>query len=437
MGKTRLAVAAASQASAAYPDGVFFVPLAEAVNSDQVVATIAEILGVRAEGARPLLDTIQDQLAADRALLVLDNFEQVIGAGAVVADLLGSCPGTDVLVTSRIPLRLRGEHELPVPSLRVPPPGVDGTDALECAAVQLFVDRARATRPSWTPAGREAVAVAEICRRLDGLPLAIELAAARLRVLEPQSLLERLGERLDMVGGSVPDLPERQRTLTATIDWSYELLTEAERAVFARIAVFAGGWTLAAAEAVCGDDVAGDVLDTLERLAEHSLIVTGRGATDALRMRMLETIREYATARLEESGDAGDVRSRHVAHFDHFVRDLRTRFADGRTAEGMALLDDDWDNIHSIVPAKLASRDFASLVELASATWRYVWLHDRVREATAWMAEAYEAREELEPPLRGELCRLWGSSLYQFGEYEPAQGRAGGSRRAARRVGAA
>ena len=177
MGKTRLAVAAAAQAASAYPDGVFFVPLADATSPEQVTATVAESLGVRGEGSRPLLDTIEDQLAADRALLVLDNFEQVIGAGPVVSDLLGACPGTDVLVTSRSSLRLRGEHEYPVPPLRVPQADMDASAALECAAVQLFLDRARAVRPSWSPAGSDAGVVAEICRRLDGLPLAIELAA--------------------------------------------------------------------------------------------------------------------------------------------------------------------------------------------------------------------------------------------------------------------
>ena len=162
-------------------------------------------------------------------------------------------------------------------------------------------------------------AVAEICRRLDGLPLAIELAASRLRVLDPPSLLERLSERLDVVGGSIPDLPDRQRTLTSTIDWSYELLDEAERAVFARLAIFAGGWTVAAAEAVCGGDDVDDVLAVLERLVEHSLVVSMHSAAGPPRMRMLETIREYAAARLDERGELEEIRRRHTT----YLRPLR------------------------------------------------------------------------------------------------------------------
>ncbi len=415
MGKTRLAVAAAAKASSAYPDGVFFVPLADATSTEDMAATLAESLGVRGEGSRPLLDTIEEQLAADRALLVLDNFEQLVDARDVVSRLLGSCPGMEVLVTSRIPLRVRGEQEYPVPPLRVPQAETEGQAALECSAVQLFLDRASAVRPGWTPTDEEASAVAEICRRLDGLPLAIELAASRLRVLEPDSLLQRLSTRLDVVGGSVPDLPDRQRTLTATIDWSYELLDEAERIVFARLSLFVGGWTVEAAEAVCADERVPDVLLALEHLVEHSLVVTVEGTP---RMRMLETIREYAAARLEESGEIEEIRARHAAYFDGFIRESHSLF----TAERLHLLDAEWDNIQAVlVPSRIAARDFASLVGLASLTWRYVWLYDRVRDSTTWMRDAYEARETLEPQLRGELCRLWGSSLYQFGEYATAK----------------
>jgi predicted ATPase/class 3 adenylate cyclase len=409
MGKTRLAVAAAESVAPAYPDGVFFVPLADALTDEHVVAVTAEALGVRGEGARPLVETIEDRLATDRALLVLDNFEQVLEARGTVAALLGGCPGIDVLVTSRTPLRVAGEHEFPVPPL----PAAD--------AMQLFMERALATRPDWAPTEVEAAAIAEICQRLDGLPLAIELAASRLRVLDPGSLLERLGDRLDVIGGGVPDLPDRQRTLTATIDWSYELLDEAERTVFARLSIFAGGWTVEAAEAVCGDELGEDALAVLERLVEHSLVVAGHGVMGAPRMRMLETIREYAAERLERSGELEEIRGRHAEYFDRFVDELRPLFSAGRAAESMALLDEDWDNVLAVVPWRMAARDYASLARVASATWRYVWLFDRVRESTAWMGQVYDARSELEPSLRGELCRLWGSALYQFGDYGTAK----------------
>jgi predicted ATPase len=418
IGKTRLAVATAAGIAERYPDGVFFVPLADASTGDQVVEAVAESLGLRSEGSRPLLDTIEEKLAADRVLLVLDNFEQVVDARATVSSLVVRCPGVDVIVTSRIPLRIGGEHEYPVPPLPVPDPDTEARDAVRCAAVELFLDRARSTRPAWSPSPEELGAVAEICRRLEGLPLAIELAASRLRVLDPDELLDRLGDRLDVIGGSSLDLPDRQRTLTATIDWSHELLDERERAVFAQLAVFQGGWTVAAAEAVCAAD--GDTLDILERLVEHSLVVSEE-ARAGRRMRMLETIREYAAARLEESEALDDVRRRHAAYFDRFVQEQRAVFSAGRAAESMLRLDEDWENIYSVVPWRMATRDYSAIAEVASATWRYVWLFDRVREATAWMAVVYEAREELEPPLRGELCRLWGSSLYQRGEYTTAK----------------
>ena len=403
IGKTRLATAAAARAAGAYPDGVFFVPLADARAPAQVVAAAAEAIGVRGEGARPLLETIQAHLAADRVLLVLDNFEQVLEAGSLVAALLDGCPGTDVLVTSRAPLRVRGEWEHPVGPLAA------------AAAAELFVERARATRPGWEPSGAESETVAEICRRLDGLPLAIELAASRLRVLEPQALLDRLAARFEL-GGSVPDLPDRQRTLAAAIGWSHDLLDAAEQTLLARLAVFSGGWTVDAAEGVCADALGADVLVALEHLVENSLVVSERG-----RMRMLETIREYARARLEESGELEKVRARHADHFAGFVEDVHALFSGPHAPEAMATLHAEWDNVASAAAWFRANDDLARAVRMASSAWRYVWLYDRVREATTWMSEAYEARARLAPALRGELCRLWGSSLYQLGDYERAR----------------
>jgi tetratricopeptide (TPR) repeat protein len=253
-----------------------------------------------------------------------------------------------------------------------------------------------------------------LCARLENLPLALELAAARTRDHSVAELLELLP--LDLASAGPRDLPERQQALRATIDWSHELLDPAERALFARLAVFSGGWTIAAVEGVCGDEQVDDVLGTLERLVEHSLVLSEGG-----RMRMLETIREYAEARLEESGEGELIRARHAEYFQGFVEDVHSLFAGPRASEALAALDDEWENIDAVVPWSIASGDFARPVRLASLTWRYVWLHDRVREATTWMPLAYDARAQLEPSLRGELCRIWGSALYQFGEYERAR----------------
>ena len=409
IGKTRLGVATAERAADAYPDGVYFVALADTRTTDHVVGAIAAGLGLRSEGSRALLSTIEDRLTSGRALLVLDNFEQVVDARTVVAKLLENCPGLDLFVTSRTPLRIRGETEFPVPPLA------------DSAAVRLFLERAAGTRPDWTPTGTEIEAVQEICHRLDGLPLAIELAAARMRVLDPSSLLERLGRKLDVVGGSVPDLPERQRTLTATIEWSYELLGEAERTLLARLAVFSGGWTLEAAEAVCGGDGVPDVLTGLERLTEQSLLVTGRGSMGNPRMRMLETIREFAATRLAESAEADTLCERHAAYFESLIAELRSQVAGDTAPAVMARLDDDWDDVLACMDWLFHRREYTRLVELISRVWRYVWFRDRVRQAQTWMPDVYRARMSLDPALRGELCRLWGAANYQVGNFDTAR----------------
>ena len=407
IGKTRLAVASAARAADAYPDGVFFVPLADTRTTDQVVGAIAAALGLRSEGARALLSTIEDRLASGRALLVLDNFEQVVESRTIVAQLLESCPGLELVVTSRTPLRIRGETELPVPPLRTP------------AAVRLFLERA--PRPDWTPAADELEVVQEICSRLDGLPLAIELAAARMRILDPASLLERLSRTLDVVGGSVPDLPERQRTLTATIEWSYGLLDAAERALLARLAVFVGGWTLEAAENVCSGGVVSDALSALERLSEHSLLVAEPGLAGGPRMRMLGTIHEFAAARLEASTEAEALRERHASYYEQFIVELHAQPGGETATVSIERLDDDWDDVLACMEWRFRQDDYSQVVQIVSRTWRYLWLRDHFNELAPWLTAAYTARDTLEPALRGELCRLWGSGCYQAGMFEPAR----------------
>jgi predicted ATPase/class 3 adenylate cyclase len=407
IGKTRLGVASAARAADAYPDGVFFVALADTRTTDQVVGVLAVALGLRSEGARALLSTIEDRLASGRALLVLDNFEQVVEARTVVAQLLERCPGVDLVVTSRTPLRIRGETELPVPPLGRP------------AAVRLFLERT--PRPDWTPAADELEIVEEICVRLDGLPLAIELAAARMRVLDAASLLERLRRKLDVVGGSVPDLPERQRTLTATIEWSYDLLDAAERTLLARLAVFVGGWTLEAAEAVCSGGVVSDVLTALERLSEHSLLVADEGSARGRRMRMLGTIREFATTQLEASNEANLLRDRHASYYERLIVDLHAQTGGETAPVSIARLDDDWDDVLACMEWRFLQGDYTQLVQLVSRTWRYLWLRDRFNELVPWLGAAYAARDTIEPTLRGELCRLWAVGCYQSGRFEAAR----------------
>ena len=289
----------------AFPDGVTFVDLSPLTDPTLVVPTIAAALGVREAMDRSLLETLSTVLAPQTLLLVLDNFERVLRAAADIVALLSASPNLTVLVTSREPLHVQGEHEFPVLPLPLPPPD-DVHVVAELAqipAVTLFVERARATQPTFTLTVDNAVAVAAICRRLDGLPLAIELAAARVKVLPPLALLNRLGQRLPLLTGGGSDLPTRQRTMRDAIAWSYDLLTADEQALFRRLAVFAGGFTLSAAEAMAAPDQYLSVLDGVGALVEQSLVRHTAGSEAEPRFLMLETVREFGLEQLAAAGE--------------------------------------------------------------------------------------------------------------------------------------
>ena len=321
IGKTCLALQAAHDHRDAFVDGVIFVSLAPLDDPALVASTIAQALGIKADGAEPVLVRLQAYLAGKQLLLLLDNFEHVIAAAPVVADLLKAAPRLEVLVTSRAVLRLYGEQEFPAPPLAAPPVGAhDWVNALEVLAgypaVQLFVQRARAVRPGFQLTSKNGPAVAAICARLDGLPLAIELAAVRTKLFAPQALLARLDQRLAWLTGGPHDHPARQRTLRATIDWSYNLLDADEQALFARLAVFGGGWTIEAAAAVCRDD--GDILramDEITSLVNKSLLQQVQRADGEPRFMMLETIHEYARDRLAERADAEAMRRAYAEYY--------------------------------------------------------------------------------------------------------------------------
>ena len=326
-GKTRLALKVANDHLDRFSDGVFFADLSPIFDPALVPPVIAQALVVRDEPGRELLDTLSEHLRDRQVLLVLDNMEQVIEAGLSVASLLDSAPRLTVLATSRVPFHISGEREYPVPPLEVPDPArepdLDGITRSE--AVVLFTERADAVRPGFRVTAENAASVAEITGRLDGLPLAIELAASRLNLLSPQALLTRLTERLPLLTGGARDLPERQRTLRGTIDWSHELLGTEERQLFARLSVFVGGWTLGSAEAVCGPGLGLDVVEGSSALLDASLVRSVELADDDPRFTMLETIREYASERLARSGEQPELRRRHAEH----VRDLAERYDPG------------------------------------------------------------------------------------------------------------
>src|SRR5262249_2719217 len=304
MGKTRLAVEAARSVQADFPDGAAFVPLATIFDPELVAPTMVQALGADESGGAPE-EALESHLAARRTLLVADNLEQVVAAGALFSQLLRSAPGLKLLVTSRAPLRLEGEHEYTLPALPVED------------SVALFVERAEAVSPAFSMTEATRPAVAELCTRLEGLPLAIELAAARTRLLTPAAMLDRLDRRLDLLAAGPRDVPGRHRALRLTLDWSFELLTQPQHPVFARLRVFVGAWDLDAAEVVCGDDD-GSVLDHVSAVAEESLIRREPG--DEARFAMLETVREYALERLRAAGEEDDARARHARHFLEFAR---------------------------------------------------------------------------------------------------------------------
>ena len=327
VGKTRLALEVAQRSREVFADGVVFVPLAPLRDAALLPSVLAETLGIKEVAGQALLETLTRHLQDRQVLLVLDNFEHLLTAAPVVGELVGRCPQLTVLVTSRAPLRLGGERQFPVPPLPLPDTASQSpADSLELSpAVELFRQRAQAVLPSFELSATNAAIVARMCRRLDGLPLAIELAAARVKLFSPQALLARLERGLQLLTGGARDLPERQQTLRDTIAWSYELLDGREQALFRRLAVFAGGFTLEAVEDVCGsgaeEQVASNVLETVTSLVDNSLLVslsessTSHEKDEEPRFTMLETIREYALERLTSSDEVEEAQRKHAQYY--------------------------------------------------------------------------------------------------------------------------
>ena len=391
IGKTRLALAAARALANDFADGVVFVGLAPIADPGLVAITILQALDVHEVGGASPADRLKQLLRQKRTLLVLDNFEQVIPAAPLIGALLESCPGLSVLVTSRLALHLRGEHEFPVPPLTLPEPDADATDQTrldelgEFSAVALFVARARAARPSFALTAENAPAVVEICRRLDGLPLAIELAAVRCKVLSPRAMLGRLDHRLRLLTDGARDAPERQRTLRAAIAWSADLLTPRERVLFRRLGVFVGGCTLAAAERVC--DVDGDLdLDMLAGIAalvDQSLVQQRDGAGGDPRFVMLETLREYALELLDEAGERGMLQQRHAADVLALAEEAEPRLFAAERPGWLRRLSDDQDNIRAALSWALRQDDPALGLRLVGALWMW-FLRRLLVEGRQW-----------------------------------------------------
>ena len=414
-GKTRLALQVAQGVADRFPGGVYFVPLAPIRDPALVVGAIAHALGVRDLGGRPLLEGLKELGRDRRLLLVLDNLEHLLNAAPLVADLLATCPGVKALVTSRSVLNVYGEHDFWVPPLMLPDrsPSLSAESLMQSEAVRLFVERAQAVQADFVLTEENAAAVAEICHRLDGLPLAIELAAARVRLLRPAALLPRLERRLPLLTGGARDLPLRQQTLRGTIAWSHDLLDDGERRLFRRLAVFVGGCSLTAVSAVCGTDddpeidpSAGSgqaVLEGVASLLSKSLLQrTGHGDGEP-RLEMLETIREYALERLEASDESVGLRRRHAAYYLALAEEAAPKLTGAEQREWLAHLEIEHDNLRAALTWSLAEAPALPPgdppteqpvdlgLRLAGALTRFWDMRGHLPEGTRWLQAALAA----------------------------------------------
>jgi predicted ATPase/DNA-binding CsgD family transcriptional regulator/DNA-binding XRE family transcriptional regulator len=402
VGKTRLAIEVAAHRAGVFPDGTAFVSLAPLADPALVVPTVGQAFGLREAAGHSLRDALQAYLRDRQVLVVLDNFEHLMEAAPAVAGLLAACPHPKLLVTSRAPLRLRGEQEYPVAPLALPEAAAAGETAAALGAspaVALFVERARAADPSFALTDRNAAAVAEVCRRLDGLPLAIELAAARVKLFTPHALLSRLTNRLWLLTGGARDLPDRQRTMRDAIAWSHDLLSPAEQALLRRLAVFVGGFTLEAVEAVmaglgdAGMD-ARDALEGLVALVDGSLLRREEGADGEPRFGVLETVREYALERLAASAETEVVRQAHAAYFLALAERADAHLPGPDHVAWLDRLEAEHDNLRSALRWSTTSGEPEIALRLGSALWRFWFTRGHLRECREVLERALAAGGE-------------------------------------------
>ncbi|HVA93132.1 MAG TPA: helix-turn-helix domain-containing protein [Chloroflexota bacterium] len=445
-GKTRLALQVATELLGEFPDGVFLVALAPITDPGLVAATIAQALGIQEAEGRSFADNLKSYLRERRMLLLLDNFEQVIAAAPLVAEVLGHCPHPRILVTSRAALHLRGEQEYSVPPLALPDPRVPPLiePISRCAAVALFIQRTVNVRADFQVTDDNAPVVAEICRRLDGLPLAIELAAARGKLLSPEALLARLEHRLTLLTGGARDLPARQRTLRDAIAWSYDLLDAREQRLFRRLSVFAGGCGLAMAEAVCNvdGDLGVDVLNGVTALMDNSLLwnqapagASSYSSESEPRLTMLETIREYGLECLEASGEAERTRQRHARVFLRLAEEAEAKLQEVEAKTWLSRLDAEYDNLRAALTWSLGGGEIDIGLRLAAALGEFWRRMGYLSEGRGWIeralacpgprgstqaASAPAAQDEMPPSERQDLeARL----LERLGDFLGVSGR--------------
>ncbi|MGI8812936.1 MAG: protein kinase domain-containing protein [Pyrinomonadaceae bacterium] len=420
-GKTRLAQAVGLELLPEFADGVFFIELSGVRRPDLVAATIASPLGIKDTGGRPVIELLKDHLRDKQMLLVIDNFEQVIEAAPQLAELAGSAGRLKILVTSRVVLRLSVERELTVPPLSPPEGDLRSlSDFRSNEAVALFVERAISARPDFELTEQNAKTVGKICLRLEGLPLAIELAAARIRILNPEGILSRLEQRLQFLTGGPRDLPQRQQTIQNMVDWSYELLSPEEQTMFLALSVFAGGFRLEAAEAIADQHYETSVLDLVSSLLDKSLVLRREQHGGEPRFRMLDVVRDYAEAKLESLGQLDERRRRHAEFFSRLAESAEPFLQAAQSAEWLDGLEFEHDNIRAAMQWSLPHEPQLA-VRMAVALRNFWLLHSHLNEGYQWLKAARDISSDSDAALRFKLMNGLGLASRFRGDFETAR----------------
>jgi predicted ATPase/DNA-binding CsgD family transcriptional regulator len=422
VGKTRLAVAVSATIEEDFRSGSLFVNLAPVRDAEQFEHALIQHLRLTRFTTRPSRERLTRHLSNASLLLVLDNFEQVIAAGTSVAALLAACPGLKVLITSREALHVSAEHEFPLAPLDLPDPDgpTDPEALLRNPAVGLFVARAKAIEPAFVLNAENVQPVSEICRRLDGLPLAIELAAARIKVLPPYAILSHLAHRLSLLVAGPRDLPERQQTLRAAVAWSEDLLEAEERAVFRRLSVFVGGFTLEAASAVAIDNKGANSLEIISALVNKNLLRREPTRSPEPRFGMLETIREYASEQLAAAGEEGQTRDRQLSYFLSVAERESARVSDQAKPEWEGMIEEEYDNLRAALAWASTRQNVDGELRVASWMCKFWFSRGNVREGYRWVDAALAKSRGAAPPLRAKLLHGAAAFARAHGQAERA-----------------
>lgn len=414
-GKTRLAQEVAIRMLPDFEHGTFFVELDTIRSAELVIPAFAQVLGIKESKTRPPAESLANFLREKRILLIADNFEQIVSAAPLLADILDAAPAAGILVTSRIPFDIPMGCEFRVPTLSLPPEHTDEIERFE--SFRLFAERAREANPEFVASEVNVPDIAEICRQLDGLPLAIELAAARVKIMSTGQILARLKNRLKLLTGGSRDRPGRQQTMRGAIDWSYDLLDDDEKRLFRRLAVFLGGFTIEALEAICTENDL-DVLNCLTSLVENSLVVRFDSPSGDPRFRLLEVVREYASEVLETSGEREVIEDRHATFFVSLAEEAEDQYFGKKGAYWLDRLEAEHDNIRAVL-ARAAESDPEMFVRLAGAVRTFWILHNHLAEGRNWLGVALEQSGD-KPDQRFKLLHGLGRMALYAGEIEDA-----------------